>query len=326
MLQHSLLLWALLPPLSATIICTDCGDFEEALTCVRRAVAIFKDLEDRPLAAHNAVLEASCLVAANRLDEAIGAAHFALETMPPQELRLQILARLVLTESLALLKRPHEALADFMEARSLSEQADPGTRLRVLYFEALLLEALGEAAISEKLFRHTVKVYFDQELYKEAFRTLLTLFEALCRRGARDKAIAVCEEAIAAAVQAGETCNEQIRHAWEELLAVVRLRPLGEAELIEARQFFLRNWSVPAGTFLLPRVETAPAGVEIPAPPPTPAGNAAAPGSFREARDAYDRTLIQKALQQADGNLAEACRLLGITRNTLVKRMQRHGL
>lgn len=308
-------------------LCTDRGDFEEALTCVRRAVAIFKDLEDRPLAAHNAVKEAGCLLAANRLDEAIGAAHLALVTMPPQELRLQILARLILTESLAILKRPYEALADFMEARSLSEQADPGTRLRVLYVEAQLLASLGEAAISEKLFRHTVKVYFDQELYKEAFLTLLNLFEAFCRRGARDKAIAVCEEAIAAAVQAGETCNEQIRHAWEELLTVVRLRPLGEAELIEARQFFLRNWSVPAGTFLLPRAETAPAGVEIPEPPPTPAGDAAAaPGSFREARDAYDRTLIQKALQQADGNLAEACRLLGITRNTLVKRMQRHGL
>lgn len=309
-------------------LCTDRGEFDEALTSVRRAVAIGKDLGDWQLAAHNSVKEANCLLAADRLDEAIRAARFALETMPPQELRLQILVRLVLTESLALLKRPYEALADFMEARAMSEKADAQTRLRVLYFEAQLLEALGEAAISEKLLRHTVKVYFDQELYKEAFRTLLTLFDSLCRRGARDKAIAVCEEAIAAATQAGETCNEQIRHAWEELLAAVRVRSLSESELIEARQFFLRNWSLPAGTFLLPRVEAAePAtGVEIPPPPPLPTRDEATPGSFREARDAYDRTLIQEALRQSGGNIAEACRLLGITRNTLVKKMRQLGL
>lgn len=309
-------------------LCTDRGEFEDALGYVRRAVEIFRDLEDWRAAAHNAVVEANCLLAADRLEEAIEAARSSLERMPPHNLRLHILARLILAESLVLQKRPHEALADFMDARLLSEQADAGTRLRVLKVEAQLLEALGEEAISEKLLRHTLKIYLDQELYKEAFITLLGLFESFCRRGAQGKAVAVCEEAIAAAEEAGEGCKEQIRHAWEELLAVVRVRPLGESELIEARQYFVRNWSVPAGTLLLPRVETAaPAGgVEIPPPPPIPAGDEATPGSFGDALDAYEKTLTRAALQHAGGNLAEACRLLGITRNTLVKRMQRYGL
>jgi tetratricopeptide (TPR) repeat protein len=309
-------------------LCTDRGEFEEGLDCVHRAMEIFKDLEDWKAAAHNAVLKAGCLLAADRWREAIEVARFALKSMPPQELRLYILAKLIIAESLALLKRPHEALRDFMEARSLGEQADAGIRLQVLYVEAQLLDALGEAAISEKLFRHTVKVYFDQEVYKAAFRTLLTLFEAFCRRGARDKAIALCEEAIAAAIQAGEACNEQIRLAWEELLAVVRVRPLGESELIEARQHFVRNWSVPAGALLLPRVAPAgPAGeVEIPPPPPIQGGGEVLSGSFGDALAAYEKALTQAALRQADGNRTEACRLLRISRNTLMKRIQRYGL
>lgn len=309
-------------------LCSDRGEFEKALEYVHRAVEISRDLRDWRAVAHNRVVEANCLLAANRPEEAIEAAYFTLECMPPQELRLLILAKLILTEGLVLLKRSYEAIPHLMEAKSLSAQADPATRLKALYFEAQLLEGLGEASASERLLRHTVKIYLDQELYKEAFLTLLTLFENLCRRGAQDKAVALCEEAITAATEAGEGCNEQIRHAWEELLEVVRLRPLGESELIEARQYFVRNWSVPAGTFLLPRVETAaPAGgAEIPPPPPIPAGDEAAPGSFADALDAYEKTLTRAALQQAGGNLAEACRLLGITRNTLVKRMQRYGL
>jgi tetratricopeptide (TPR) repeat protein len=318
-------------PVSSPIkcsLCTDRGEFEEALVSIRRAVEISKELEDWPAAAHHAVKEAGCLLAAERLEEAVDAARFTLKTMPPEELRLRVLAKLVLSYSLAMLKRPHEALLHLTAARSLAGHVSTETRLRILYCEAQVLEGLGEMAVSEKLFRHTVKIYFDQELYKEAFRTLLTLFENLCRRGARDKAIALCEEAIAAAAEAGEACNEQIRQAWEELLSVVRQRPLGETELIEARQFFIRNWSLPAGTFLLPRVDTSvPAGApEIPEPPPPPAGDEAKPGSFGEALDSYQRTMTVAALQQSEGNLAEASRLLGVTRNTLVRWMQRYGL
>jgi tetratricopeptide (TPR) repeat protein len=309
-------------------LCTDLGDFEQALVHVRRAVEIFLELEDWQAVAHNLVLEAGCLFAADRPEEAIEKARFALRNMPPNEPRLQVLAKFVLVESLVVLERPLEALPYFQEAKSLCKQAESGMRMRAVYFEARLLDGLGCVRESEKLFRQAVKTCFDHEQYKEAFITLLTLFECLCRRGALGKAAALCEEAIAATSQAGEACNEQIRHAWEELLAVVRVRQLGESELIQARQYLVRNWSVPAGAFVLPRLEAAaisPAP-DLPPPPPLPGTEETAPNTFQAALKEYDRKLVAKALEQTSGNLSEASRRLGIARNTLRTKMRRYGL
>jgi len=311
-------------------LCTDLGDFEKALSYVRQAVEIFRRLEDWQSVAHNAVKEAGCLFAANQPVEAIERAQLALERMPPQELRLQVLAKLIVVESLIVLGRAMEALPDFMDAKTLCEQADARTRLLADAVEAQLLDGLGYVRESEKLFRHTVKAFFDQELYKQAFLTLLTLFECLCRRGALGKAAALCEEAIAATSQAGGACNEQIRRAWEELLAAVRVRQLSESELIQARQYLVRNWSVPSGAFALQRVEVVIAGPsvapELPAPPPLPAAEESTPSSFQAAREEYDRRLVTAALERSGGNLSEASRLLGISRNTLKARMRVYGL
>jgi tetratricopeptide (TPR) repeat protein len=313
---------------------TDLGDFEKALAYVRRAVEIFRKLEDWQAVAHNAVLEAGCLFAANQPAEAIERAHFALERMPLHETRLQVLALLILVESLVVLERPLEAIPYFRDAKALCEKVEPRTRFLADAIEARLLDALGSVRESERLFRRTVKAFFDQELYQQAFLTFLNLFECLCRRGALGKAAALCEEAIAATSQAGEACNEQIRRAWEELLAAVRVRQLSESELIQARQYLVRNWSVAAGTFRLARVEAStprpglPPGLspEIPPPPPLPDAEASGPGSFPEAREEYDRRLVTAALEKAGGNVSEASRLLGIARNTLKARMRQYGL
>jgi tetratricopeptide (TPR) repeat protein len=311
-------------------LCTDLGDFEQALAHVRRAVEIFRELEDWPAVAHNAVKEAGCLFAAYRPEEAMEKAHLALQHMPPHELRLQVLAKLVVVESLVLLERPLEAVPGFLEAKSLCKQVDPGTRMRALYIEARLLDGLGCVRESEKLFRHAIKTYFDQEVYKEAFVALMTLFECLCRRGALSKAAALCEEAIAATSEAGAACNEQIRRAWEELLAAVLVRQLSDAELVQARQYLVRNWSVPAGRFVLQPLPAAGLGSGpppvLPAPPPVPAAGELAPGNFQAARADYDRRFIAAALEQAGGNLSEASRLLGISRNTLKARLRFYGL
>jgi tetratricopeptide (TPR) repeat protein len=311
-------------------LCADLGDFENALGYVRHAVEIFQELEDWQAMAHNSILEAGCLFAAHRPAEALERACFALERTPPQETRLQVLALLIRVESLVLLNRHEEAFPDFMKARSLCAQADTATRLRVVYCEARLLDCLGSAREAEQLLRKTVKTYFDQELYKEAFITLLTLFECLCRRGALGKAAALCEEAIAATSQAGAACNEPIRQTWEELLAAVRVRQLSESELLQARQYLVRNWSVAAGTFKLQPLETAASYAvsppEIPAPPPVPAADEPAPGSYKAAEEEYCRRLTAAALDQAGGNISEAGRLLGIARNTLKERMRRFGM
>jgi tetratricopeptide (TPR) repeat protein len=249
-------------------LCTDLGDFEKALACVRRAVKIFRELEDWQALAHNAVLEANCLLAANQTAEAIERAHFALERMPLHETRLEVLAKLILAEGLIILERPLEARPHLADANSLCKKSQLGLQLLALSVEARLLDALGSVRESEKLFRQTVKAFFDQEMYKQAFLTLLTLFECLVRRGALDKAAALCEEAIAATSQTGEACNEQIRRAWEELLATVRVRQLSESELSQARQYLVRNWSVAAGTFPAPAGGGRPAMASLPSRAP----------------------------------------------------------
>lgn len=310
-------------------LCTDLGEFEQALVHVRRAVEIFRGLEDWQAVAHNTVKEAGCLLAAGRPAEAIERARFALERMSPEELRLRILAKLLLVESLVILERPLEALPHFQEAKSLCEQADPRSRLLAAAIKAQLLDGLGCVRESEKLFRQTVKTFFDQEQYKQAFIALLTLFECLCRRGALGKAAALCEEAIAATSEAGEACNEQIRRVWEELLAVVSVRQLSESELIHARQFFVRNWSVAKGVFVLPRLEAATAAapsLSLPEPPPLPGAGERPPVTFREAREELDRRIVAAALEQSGGKIGAASRRLGITRNTLKAKMRLHGL
>jgi tetratricopeptide (TPR) repeat protein len=312
-------------------LCTDTGHFEKALSFARRAVDSYRNLGDSQGVAHNLVLEAGCLLAALLPKEAIETAHQALQRIPAEEIRLQVLAKFILVESLVILERPLEAARYFQEAEPLCRNAGRAMQLRALYFEARLLDGLGRVRESEKLFRAAIKSYFDDELYKDAFITLLTLFECFCRRGALGKAAALCEAAIAAASESGEACNDQIRKAWEDLLAVVRIRQLSEEELVHARRFLIRNWSLPvAGAVVLPRpeavaVRTA-APPEPPAPPPAPAAEELRSIGFGNALAAYDRQLIEAALQATGGNISEASRLLKISRNGLKRKIRRHGL
>lgn len=310
---------------------TDTGNFEKALSCAKRTVEIYRGLEDWQGVAHNLVLEGNCLLAAYRPKEAIETAHSALQRIPPQEIRLQVLAKFILVESLIILERPLEALHYFKQVEPLSRDAGLSMRLQAHYLEARLLDGLGHVRESEKLFRSTIKAYFDQELYKDAFITLLTLFECFCRRGALGKAAALCEAAIAAASESGEACNDQIRKAWEDLHAAVRIRQLSEEELVHARRFLIRNWSLPvAGAVVLPRPEAvarrAAAPPEPPAPPPAPASEDLQPSGFGNALATYERRLIEAALQETGGNISEASRLLKVSRNGLKRKIRRHGL
>lgn len=307
---------------------TDTGNFEKALSCASRAVEIYRELEDWQGVAHNLVKEGNCLLAAYRHDEAIEQARSAIERIPPDEVRLQVLARFILVEGLITLGRPLEALRYFLQAERLCKDADLGMRLRVRYCEALVLDGLGQVRESEKLFRAAIKSFFEHEHYRDAFIAMLTLFECFCRRGALTKAAALCEAAISATSEAGEACNDQIRRAWEDLLAAVRIRQLSEEELVHARRFLIRNWSVPmAGAVVLPRPETlsvrASASPEPPAPPPIPAAEEL---HFHTALASYEQQLVEAALKVTGGNISEASRLLGLSRNGLKNKIRQFGL
>ena len=242
-----------------------------------------------------------------------------------------MLARFILVESLVILNRPLEADRYFQEAEPLCRDAGRAMQLRALYFEARLLDGLGHVRESEKLFRTAIRSFFEHEHYRDAFVAMLTLFECFCRRGALGKAAALCEAAIAAASESGAACNDQIRKAWEDLHAAVRIRQLSEEELVHARRFLIRNWSLPvAGAVVLPRpeavaVRTA-APPEPPAPPPAPAAEELRSSGYGNALAAYERQLIEAALQETGGNISEASRLLKISRNGLKRKIRRHGL
>jgi DNA-binding NtrC family response regulator len=47
---------------------------------------------------------------------------------------------------------------------------------------------------------------------------------------------------------------------------------------------------------------------------------------LREALSALEKKLIERALERAGGNRAEAARILGIARPQLYARMEEHGL
>jgi DNA-binding NtrC family response regulator len=101
--------------------------------------------------------------------------------------------------------------------------------------------------------------------------------------------------------------------------------------MVQARQFLVCHWSAPAGRAfsLADTVATLPRPSPSAAPPPQPQlppAHESERASLRAAREEYDRRLVATALERTGGNLSEACRLLGIFRNTLKARIRHYGL
>ena len=57
-----------------------------------------------------------------------------------------------------------------------------------------------------------------------------------------------------------------------------------------------------------------------------PTAAKAEPVNLRQVRDEAERNAISKVLSRADGNIAEAAHMLGVSRPTLYDLMKRHGL
>ncbi|MGA1488060.1 MAG: helix-turn-helix domain-containing protein [Planctomycetota bacterium] len=57
-----------------------------------------------------------------------------------------------------------------------------------------------------------------------------------------------------------------------------------------------------------------------------PRTSAVAEGSMRGELDRVEREGILRALHEAEGNKSAACRILGWSRRTLYRRMQKHGI
>ncbi len=83
---------------------------------------------------------------------------------------------------------------------------------------------MGYIRESEKSFRETFGGYIEEELYKDAFLTLLTFFETLVKRGAYRKAKQVYRQATDLLAQSGS--HEQMRQVWSQLLQAIEAESL----------------------------------------------------------------------------------------------------
>jgi tetratricopeptide (TPR) repeat protein len=229
-------------------LATDTGRFETALGLLGRAAELYRSAQEIAGLSGVTVKEAGTLLAAFRHEEAIVRAQEALAMLTPADDRLEMLARSIITESLLFLGRSSEALRSFVATRPTYEKiGGRRTRLKVTYLEALLLDSLGCARESEKSFRDVIDGYIEEELFKDAFLSLLTYFETLVKRGTLRKAKQVYKQAADLLAQAGTGSHEQMRQVWRQLLGQIEAESLKEYQLREVREYVCRHWNMPAG-------------------------------------------------------------------------------
>jgi tetratricopeptide (TPR) repeat protein len=322
-------------------LASDTGRLEQALELLGRSSELYGKVQDTEAVASVVVKEAGTLMAACRHEEAIARAEEALSKLTPEDARLEMLARNIITASLVFLERPDEALQSFRATQSLYKQLRGRSfELQVGYLEALLLDAQGHFREAEKAFRSNIAGYMEAELYKTAFLHLVTFLQSLVRRGAFDKAARACEEALEMIERAGSACHTQMIELWRSLLDLINARRLTDYQVLAARQYLVRHWNAPARHAPLNlQVTVSGAAVDMPRaepPPPIlplppkaldkPSETAGPVGGYDEAWERYDRALIMAALERCGGRVRETTRLLKISRNTLRDRMKRYGI
>ena len=319
-------------------LASDTGHLEVAQGLLARAAALYRANDDLAGLASATIQEANTLLAGFHFEEAIQRSKEALGILTPEDARLEMLARSIVTECLIVLRRPQEALRSFISTWPIYQQfRSRRDQLNVNYLEARLLDLFGCIRESEKAFREVVNGCIDEELYKDAFLAILTFFETLYKRGALDKAAKVCEDA--SRLLDTPLCHDQMKQVWAELLEQVKSRALTVNRVLQVRLYLLRHWSVPAARLPFAEVsiplvleatdpepvplpaQPAPVAPEPPEPPPS-----LADGGYETALERYDRQLVAAALEKSGGRIRETARLLGISRNTLRAKMGKYGL
>lgn len=224
----------------------DIGQLEEALLLVGRAARIYRNAGDLKGLATMKIQEAGALQAAGKPSEAIVIAEAALNLLTPDCIRLMMLARSIVTESLVALGRLPEALKSYEATKPLYEEVGGElTLFKAEYLEAKLLDALGHPRESEKLFRSAIEGVTEMEVYRLTFLWSFALFESLFKRGALGKAARLCEEAIDL-LQQIDIVHLQMRQVWRDLQAAVEARAFTEPHLAEMREYLMRHWASPA--------------------------------------------------------------------------------
>jgi tetratricopeptide (TPR) repeat protein len=163
-----------------------------------------------------------------------------------EDFTLQWLAANLRTRGLIEIGRVTQALLVFQRAESLLDtQASPKARLTNTFTAARLLEAMGRMKEAERLFEEVITGYLEQESYKDAFLTLLHLFGFHIRAGFTEKAVAICQRALAQ-LDLLELGHDQLRAVWTQLRDAAGRKALTSQSLAAARSYLRVHWKHPA--------------------------------------------------------------------------------
>ena len=225
---------------------SDTGQLEDAVLLVSRAADIYRKTGDFKGLATMKIQAAGALQGAGKPSEASMMAEDALTLLTPDCLRLEMLARSIITECMVALGRLPEALKSYEATKPLyDEVGDELTLFKAEYLEARILDALGYARESEKLFRSAIDGATEMEAYRLSFLFRFAFFESLFKRNALGKAARLCQEGIDL-LQKIDTTHPQMCQVWRDLLAVVKTEALMEDHLAEMREYLVRHWASPA--------------------------------------------------------------------------------
>jgi tetratricopeptide (TPR) repeat protein len=217
---------AYLLAISASLLC-DAGELEKSISLMNQAAELYQSIADFTGVATTKIQAGDALYGAGKLNEAIKMAEDALAilTSDPEAVRLKLFARSIIIESLVALDRPTAAMRRYEATKHLYQEVGGGLiLLRREYLEARLLDALGHARESEKLFRKAIDGVTEMEAYRLSFLFRRAFFESLFKREAFGKAATLCEESIDL-LQNTRGSHSKMSQAWRDLLTAVRRRP-----------------------------------------------------------------------------------------------------
>ncbi len=227
------------------VLVCDTGKLEEALEIFSQAASIYRGQNDLKGLATVRIQEADAFFGAGKASEALKMSEDALSMLTPQEPRLELSARSIITESLIVLGRISEATSSHEAAEHLFEMGGDVAYFKAEYLEAKILDARGHARESEKRFRNAIDGFTEAEVYKPGLLARFAFFESLFKRSALGKCARLCEETIEL-LERPDTAHSQMPQVWKDLLAAVQAEILMEYHLAEMRRYLARHWAVPA--------------------------------------------------------------------------------
>lgn len=223
----------------------DQGRRVEALAALEECVELYECQGASPLVARTMVKMAHTLVDTDPA-RALTLAAQALPMIPAADTALRCLAENIRTDGMINLGEIELALQTFDRAEPLrSAGVSPVAKRRSDFFAARLLEHLGHPKEAVQLFEAVIADAFDHEAYREAFLDLLYLFSVHIRRGATQKAEALCRLAINRLDFFG-LGHEQLRTMWKELMDAAGRQAIRLEALAEVREFLQIHWKKPA--------------------------------------------------------------------------------